>query len=93
MILIEAHGVAMEAQPKPDPYLRLPEVERLTSLRKSTLYVLMRKGEFPPSVQLSTRCVAWRESQVLRFMDEREAASAARPKQHLLAVDRPGDRP
>ena len=56
---------------KSDKYLRLPAVEDLTALRKSTLYALMAEGKFPTSVRLAARAVAWRESEVLAWCDGR----------------------
>ncbi len=40
--------------------LRRPEVQRITSLRPSTLYDLIKAGEFPRPVRLSRQSVAWR---------------------------------
>ena len=58
-----------------DRLVRLPEVERLTGCKKSTVYELMRQGGFPRSVRLNSRTVAWPESAVLRWVQERIAAS------------------
>lgn len=56
---------------KSDKYLRLPAVEDLTALRKSTLYALMAAEKFPASVRLAARAVAWRESEVLAWCEGR----------------------
>lgn len=58
-----------------DRMLRLPEVEHLTGLRKSTLYRLMRERKFVPCVQITPRCTAWPESQVLEWVQQRIAAA------------------
>lgn len=63
------------SQVKRDRLLRLPEVEAATGLKKSTLYMLMKRGEFPRCVQLTARCVAWPESRVLQFVQDRIAAT------------------
>jgi prophage regulatory protein len=60
-----------------DKLLRLESVEALVGLRKSTIYLLMKRGEFPRCVQLTARCVAWPESKVLQFVQDRIAASGA----------------
>ena len=60
-----------------DRLLRLPAVEQATGLRKTTVYALMRRGEFPPCVHVTTRCVAWPESKVLQWVQDRIAASGA----------------
>ncbi|MFS2208345.1 helix-turn-helix transcriptional regulator [Variovorax sp. Varisp36] len=48
----------------PDRLLRLPEVERLTGLRRSAIYEQMRRGTFPRSVKTGQRTAAWSESAV-----------------------------
>ncbi len=55
-----------------DRLIRMDEVERLTSLKKSTIYANLRvKGGFPRPLRLSARAVAWRESEVRAWCDER----------------------
>lgn len=51
--------------------LRLPQVEELTGLKKSTLYRLMKEGRFVRCVQVTPRCTAWPESHVLQWVQER----------------------
>lgn len=62
-------------QVRRDRLLRLPEVESVTGLKKSTIYVLMKRSEFPRCVQVTPRCVAWAESRVLQFVQDRIAAA------------------
>lgn len=64
-------------QVRRDRLLRLPEVETATGLKKSTIYLLMKRGEFPSCVQITARCVAWPESRVLSFIQDRIAAADA----------------
>ena len=64
-------------QVRRDRLLRLPEVEAATGLRKSTIYLLMKRGEFPHCVQITSRCVAWPESRVLSFVQDRIAQADA----------------
>lgn len=71
-------------QVRRDRFLRLAEVESVTGLKKSTIYLLMKRGEFPKCVQLTPRCVAWPESRVLQFVQDRIAASDARDEQREL---------
>lgn len=59
-----------------DRLLRLPDVEAATGLKKSTIYLLMKRGEFVPCVQVTARCVAWPESRVLQWVQDRIAAAA-----------------
>lgn len=71
--------LASETRPqvKRDRLLRLPDVEAATGLKKSTLYLLMRRREFPRCVQVTPRCVAWPESAVLQWVQDRIAAGDA----------------
>jgi prophage regulatory protein len=68
-----------------DRLLRLPDVESATGLKKSTIYLLMKRGEFVRCVQITPRCVAWPESEVLQWVQQRIAeAKAAAPTQAEL---------
>lgn len=58
-----------------DRLLRLPEVEAATGLKKSTIYLLMKRKEFVPCVQVTARCVAWPESRVLQWVQDRIAVA------------------
>ncbi|MEY8688952.1 MAG: helix-turn-helix transcriptional regulator [Leptothrix sp. (in: b-proteobacteria)] len=51
--------------------LRLDAVEARVGIRKSSIYALQRRGEFPQSVQLTARCVAWRESDIDAWINAR----------------------
>lgn len=58
-------------QVKRDRLLRLSDVEATTGLKKSTIYLLQRRGEFPRCVQITPRQVAWPESAVLQWVQDR----------------------
>ena len=58
---------------QPDRLIRLTEVMDLTGLSRSTLYRKKRAGDFPESVELGERVVAWWQSEVRAWM-------ASRPK-------------
>lgn len=47
-----------------DSLIRLPRVEAKTGLKKSMVYDLMRKNEFPKSIKIGERAVAWIESEI-----------------------------
>jgi prophage regulatory protein len=51
-----------------DRFLRLQAVLTRTGLSRTTMYRMIRNGTFPKNVQLSTRCVGWRESAVEAWM-------------------------
>lgn len=57
--------------------IRRPEVESRTGLSRSTLYDWMKRGEFPQPVKLGARLVAWRESDVLNWIEARQTSDAA----------------
>ncbi|MCW5632436.1 MAG: AlpA family transcriptional regulator [Rubrivivax sp.] len=60
-----------------DRLLRLPQVEELTGLKKSTLYRMAREGRFVKPVQVTPRVSAWPESRVLEWVQGRIAAAEA----------------
>lgn len=48
--------------------IRLPEVQHRVGLGRSTIYRWMSEGKFPKPVQLGTRAVAWRETDIDRWL-------------------------
>ena len=52
----------------PDRILRINTVLERTGLSRSTMYRKMENGTFPGNIQISTRCVGWRESGVNAWM-------------------------
>ena len=50
--------------------LRLPKVEDLTGLSRSTLYQKIREGTFPANVALGARAVGWLESDVISWVEQ-----------------------
>ena len=51
--------------------LRLPEVISRTGYKRSNIYQLMNLGDFPKSVQLEFRAVAWLSSEIDQWIDDR----------------------
>lgn len=49
--------------------LRRIEVESRTGLSRSTIYAWMAQGAFPRPVKLGARIVAWREDDVVSWLD------------------------
>ncbi|MBT9456145.1 MAG: AlpA family phage regulatory protein [Burkholderiaceae bacterium] len=72
--------LAAETRPqvKRDRLIRLADVEALTGLKKSSVYLLMKRGDLPQCVQVTARCVAWPESAILQWVQDRIAASQQR---------------
>lgn len=50
--------------------LKIADVEAQTSLERSTIYRLIKAGEFPRQVRLSPRRVAWRARDIEVFIRE-----------------------
>lgn len=44
--------------------IRLPEVIHKVGLKKGAIYALQKKGEFPMSIPVTGRAVAWLEHEV-----------------------------
>ena len=51
-------------------YLRLPDVKHMTSIGKTTIYYLMRRGEFPDSVRLLPNTVVWKSDEVQEWIKQ-----------------------
>jgi prophage regulatory protein len=51
--------------------IRRKEVEQLTGLSRSTIYVLMSKGKFPYPTKIATRAVAWRSDIIEQWIYNR----------------------
>jgi prophage regulatory protein len=64
-------GGATVTPAKPGKILRLPAVEELTGLKKSTIYSQVANGSMPSPVRLSARAVGWREEDMSRWLLER----------------------
>ena len=54
-----------------DRLLRLPEVQRLTGLRRSAIYEQMQRGVFPRSAKAGPRTAAWSEAAVQAWISDR----------------------
>jgi len=57
--------------------LRLSEVIEKIGLSRSEIYKRMARGDFPNSVQLGARSVAWTESSLDKWIFEQVRDSAA----------------
>jgi prophage regulatory protein len=53
------------------PLLDLEAVEKITTLKKSTIYKGMSDGTFPLSLKLSARAVAWKAEDIERWVYSR----------------------
>ena len=80
-------------QVRRDRLLRLPEVESLTGLKKSSIYALMGRNQFVPCVRLTPRAVCWPESAVLQWVQDRISAASSAADVPASGPARPGGRP
>ena len=53
--------------------IKLEEVKRNTGLGKTSIYELMKTGDFPASVKLIGNCVGWVETEVEQWILDRIA--------------------
>jgi prophage regulatory protein len=58
---------------KIDPILRLPQVQALTGLGKTSIYAAMRLGKFPVSTSLGERAIGWFESDIAGWLESRRS--------------------
>lgn len=69
----KAHQEFQRAGYGAERLIRRPEVEARTGLSRSTIYEWMKRGDFPQPVKLGERLVAWRESDVVAWLEALEA--------------------
>jgi prophage regulatory protein len=51
---------------------RLPRVMGHVGLKKSSIYALIKKGDFPNSVKLTERARAWRAEEIIQWCKSRD---------------------
>ena len=59
----------------PQSLIRLSEVQRRTGYSKAWIYRLMSHGKFPKSVKIGIRAIAFVESEIDEWINERIAES------------------
>jgi prophage regulatory protein len=52
-------------------FLRLPKVKEKTGLSRSTIYLAISRGTFPPPVSLGARSVGWIDADVDEWIQQR----------------------
>ncbi|MBY4850916.1 helix-turn-helix transcriptional regulator [Serratia marcescens] len=55
--------------------IRLPDVQRRTGYSKAWIYRLMSQGKFPASIKIGTRAIAFVESEIDDWVNQRIAES------------------
>ncbi|WP_199637846.1 AlpA family transcriptional regulator [Serratia sp. PAMC26656] len=56
-------------------FIRLSEVQRRTGYSKAWIYRLMSQSKFPTSVKIGTRAIAFVESEIDEWVNQRIAES------------------
>jgi prophage regulatory protein len=51
-----------------DALLRLPTVQAITGLSKTTIYTLVSRNEFPRPIRRGSRCTRWRAGDVSAWL-------------------------
>lgn len=60
--------------PAEDRFMRLPEVIQKVGLTRQAIWQLQREDKFPKAVKLTARAIAFRYSDIQRWMDTRPLA-------------------
>ena len=58
--------------------IRLPEVEDLSGVGRSTIYKLKNKGQFPQSVKIGPHAVRWYLDEILDYINTRPRSRQTR---------------
>jgi prophage regulatory protein len=58
-----------------DQLLGRKQIEERLNLSRSTLYALLARGQFPKPIHLTTKKVAWMESDIEQWILERKSKS------------------
>lgn len=72
---LEARGYRVQAPqaPQPQELMTIDDVERLTTLKKSTIYRMQKDGDFPVARRLGAKMVRWKRSEIQAWLDRRTA--------------------
>lgn len=54
--------------------LRLPELTRKTGLSRSTIYSMIKEGNFPKQIKLGKRSSGWVMAEIEQWIDQRVSA-------------------
>ena len=74
-----------------DKFLRMPVVNEITGLARSTIYLLISQDRFPRPISLGDRAVGWLESELHEWQQQRIDASRGKGSSDTRSVDRCSD--
>ena len=55
--------------------IRRKEVEKMTGLKRSSIYLKIKEGDFPKPIKLGMRAVAWLEADVMQWIESKVTES------------------
>jgi prophage regulatory protein len=67
-----------QATPEDVRFLSAHEVIKATSLCRASIYALMKANDFPPSIKIAGKRVAWVSTDIAEWQRKRIAASRGR---------------
>lgn len=77
MATLKLPGRTAPAVPNSDQQIvRIEAVEALTQLSRMTIYHLIKKGQFPASIQLSVKARGWRLREIEEYLATRTSPDA-----------------
>lgn len=69
-----------------DRIVREPERARITGLSRTTAWLLEKRGEFPARLTLTPGAVGWRLSELLEWVEARQAGPRRVPEEAMKAA-------
>jgi prophage regulatory protein len=69
--------VALPETLHPEQRLDAPQTFALVGIKRSKVYALIARGEFPAPERRGTRCSRWRAGDLLNWLDEQRRVSGA----------------
>lgn len=76
---MSTHNIPIKPRISGERFLSLKDVEATTSLKKSTIYTLIRDGRFPRPTRLTVRRSGWLASDIEGWITSRSATSSLTP--------------
>lgn len=73
----------MSDKPLPDRFVLEREADLMTGLSRGTRWRLTREGEFPQKYQIAPKKYAYRESELIAWMDSRPATKIKPPSNYF----------
>ena len=52
-------------------FIKIEDVLQMTSLSRTTMYSLIRKGSFPKQIKLGNRISVWSEDKIISWMNDK----------------------